>query len=255
MRVLLFVFLFWGAHGGALAALCDDGYYPVGGVCTECGYGYYCRDDIRNKCPDDTTDWIGIFGANGHTVPAIATWAESGDVRYTTCWLITQCRSLLDVYMTGGRFHTGCPYNVSRGDYYCDSKLWYQANPGYYLSGYWWSNYEDWYYYVKPCTNAIPEYSHYSGAGTPNTNDCPWECDNGYAQPVGRNECLPLCAAGITTLNTSTGLKYNLWQDRQTVPSLVVQYNRMMCYANMIPGVADNSVNILFDGKNYHVSN
>ncbi len=65
-------------------------------------------------------------------------------------------------------------FDSCNGDY-----LWYLALPGYYLTGYKNSSWEDWYSGVKPCTNA-PANSNYTGAGDPETNNCPWMCNTGY---------------------------------------------------------------------------
>ena len=78
-------------------------------------------------------------------------------------------------------------------------------------------------------------------------------CDSGYA-PTSNNTCEQLCTAGVTGLHTSTGLVFNLYANRQTQPSIYIQpdNSNTVCYVNLAPGVANNAVNVEFNGAIYH---
>ncbi len=98
------------------------------------------------------------------------------------------------------------------------------------------------------CTNA-PENSVYTGAG--HKNDCPWRCgeDFGY---TSSNLCMPLCGAGITRLNTSSGVTVPLFQNANTAPSIHIKNNNGTCYADLVPGMTDNAIHVNYNGVTYH---
>ena len=101
------------------------------------------------------------------------------------------------------------------------------------------------------CTNTKPANSHYSGSAT--SNDCPWECDSGYAL-TSSNTCEQLCTAGVTGLHTSTGLVFNLYANKQTSPAIHIMPDgtNTVCYTSLAPGAANNAVNVEFNGAIYH---
>ena len=148
----------------------------------------------------------------------------------------------------------------------------YDTNLGYYWPPYIrYTHARSGYYLVNPndgmwvdavaCTNA-PTNAHYTGAGTPdsadgtivNANDCPWKCDAGYGCTAA-NTCEPLCTAGITKLNTSNGLSYNIYATRQTTPALNLWRNNTICYVNLTHGTATNAINIQHGNAVYHTTN
>ena len=62
-----------------------------------------------------------------------------------------------------------------------------------------------------------------------------------------------LCAAGITKIKTSNGVSVALYSDKATKPSMNVQYNGAVCYADMVPGRATNAINVKIDDVIYHL--
>ena len=98
----------------------------------------------------------------------------------------------------------------------------------------------------------LPANAHWTGNGI-NANNCPWECDVGYGR-TSNNTCEQLCTAGVTGLHTSTGLVFNLYANRQTQPSIYIQpdNSNTVCYVNLAPGVANNAVNVDYNGAIYH---
>lgn len=62
-----------------------------------------------------------------------------------------------------------------------------------------------------------------------------------------------LCDAGVSNLKTSTGVSVSLYAVRETTPSLCVQYNNTVCYADMKQGQQTGAININYGGVIYHV--
>ena len=62
-----------------------------------------------------------------------------------------------------------------------------------------------------------------------------------------------LCGAGITKIKTSNGLSVSLYSDKVTTPSLNVQYNGMVCYADMKQGNASGTINVKIGDVVYHL--
>lgn len=62
-----------------------------------------------------------------------------------------------------------------------------------------------------------------------------------------------LCGAGVSNLKTSTGVSVSLYAVRETTPSLCVQYNNTVCYADMKQGKQTGAININYGGTIYHV--
>ena len=135
------------------------------------------------------------------------------------------------------------------------NERWRVANPGYYLSGYLFveGGYKE-YTTVIPCTNA-PLHSHYTGPGTPDIGDCPWECDCGYVQSGNSCVAAGACAAGVSELRTSTGVAAKLYARPTTSPSIHISYNGVECTACLAEGTSDNAINIGYGGKTYHTIN
>lgn len=62
-----------------------------------------------------------------------------------------------------------------------------------------------------------------------------------------------LCGAGVSHLKTSMGVSVSLYAVRETTPSLCVQYNDTVCYADMKQGQQTGAININYGGTIYHV--
>ncbi len=60
------------------------------------------------------------------------------------------------------------------------------------------------------------------------------------------------CEIGISKLMTSTGLAFQLYAERYTEPSLVVQYNDQKCYGKLEYGRAAGAINIQYNDTVYH---
>ncbi len=155
---------------------CDPGYYKLNGECVECGAGgYYCPgDNNRYRCPANNQDLAILSGAE--VLEQKQEWSSSSP-RSTNAG---QCMGDAYIKTESGTYLAECSWNGK--NYYdaCNGDfLWYAANTGYYLYGYKSTSWEAWYSGARACTNA-PANSHYTGAGDPETNNCPWICDAGY---------------------------------------------------------------------------
>ncbi len=93
------------------------------------------------------------------------------------------------------------------------------------------------------------------GEGLVDVADVPY-CDDDMSGDfclIGGVPAVQPCAAGITTLRTGTGLSIPLWAERGTEPSLCVKYNDTVCYGNLEPGQAANTINVNYNGVVYHM--
>ncbi len=227
---ILFVLLSALAPMLAHAVTCDAGYYlDENSECAECNtpkhknHPYYCPgDDLRHDCPANTTDYATITGAEFLYTSGHSLWA------YTNSDAITDCAATATVHTTRGSFLAEQAWT---GTNYWNGvqKLWFAANNGYYLSSPWFTTYLTWYHDIKQCTNA-PENTTYTGPGTPDNadnvivdaNDCPWRCSDGFGRTAS-NTCATLCKAGVTKLNTSTGIVVPLFATANTVPAIHIK--------------------------------
>lgn len=94
------------------------------------------------------------------------------------------------------------------------------------------------------------------GVGRVEVSNIP-QCDtdmSGEFCLIGGDVAAP-CAAGVTTLRTGTGLTIPLWAEKATTPALHVRYNGTVCYINLEPGNAPNSINVEYGGVVYHTVN
>ncbi len=65
--------------------------------------------------------------------------------------------------------------------------------------------------------------------------------------------CNRLCASGITKLRTSTGVSIPLFAEQNTSPSIFVLNNGGdVCYADLVEGEEDYSINVDYNGMTYH---
>ena len=87
-------------------------------------------------------------------------------------------------------------------------------------------------------------------------------CPNGTAQYVtgyenswaGKVSCAENCPANNTTLRTSTGLIFPLYGEKLTTPALNIKFeNDQICYAELRPGTASDTLNFSVPGgATYH---
>lgn len=62
-----------------------------------------------------------------------------------------------------------------------------------------------------------------------------------------------LCSTGFQYIKTSSGLQFNLYQNKSTSPALHIKYNDTICYGNLESGSASNSINIKINDTIYHI--
>ena len=235
------------------AFACDAGYYDDNGTCKSCGDGYYCPgDDIRYQCPSAQDFCDAAVAAEPDFVSIscrVYSWKTNGHPSYTS---IENCRARPTITTSCGQYYYSVTYNETSQSYPFNNptKNWTKAYSGHYLSTQSGSSY---YSYCNACTNA-PANAHYTGAGTPDVGDCPWECDSGYGQTAG-GQCLALCSAGITELHVGDYV-FNLYATKQTSPALHVKYNDTICYVSLATGTGTNAMHIkTSDGTIYHTVN
>lgn len=245
---------------------CNAGYYkPADSECTECPSGYYCPGDDKSDdaipCPADTTDWNTLLEGCGYhpevqitgTVKSgtgLVSNRESGKVNIEQCFV-----SKDGVKFKEGYWLLEQTYNPENNNYWhgCDElHYFYQAKTGYYLDGFFGYTHIAWYNYIRPCTNA-PENAHYTSYGYPESNNCPWVCDDGYGKTFD-DVCVSLCTAGMSTLHAGEKVAVPLYDTRHTTPSIVIQNKDKMCYVNLVEGNGPG-LNVDYNGTVYHTSN
>ena len=88
-------------------------------------------------------------------------------------------------------------------------------------------------------------------------------CPDGYTEYLGpatnlvRNangECSQLCGAGITSLQISNGYWFDLFATKNTTPAINVKHNDIVCYADLLTGAADGTLNIKVNDTTYHAN-
>ena len=198
-----------------VAFACDAGYYDNNGTCTACKSGYYCPgDDVMYPCPS-TQDFDNAAAAAEPDLVSITSQIYSwGEGNFAAGSSINVCRARPKLVTHRGSYYYSVLYDTTTQSYPFNSpsKYWDSAYTGYYLSNHY-SGVT--YFKCNACTNA-PAHAHYTGAGTPDVGDCPWECDAGYWNNNGTcTACpntYPLSAAGSDEINdcylTTTATKY-----------------------------------------------
>ena len=63
-----------------------------------------------------------------------------------------------------------------------------------------------------------------------------------------------LCDAGVTQIKLSGGLSIPLYSDKSTSPSICVQYNNKICYADLVQGRTSGAINVEYNGVIYHTT-
>ena len=88
-------------------------------------------------------------------------------------------------------------------------------------------------------------------------------CPDGFTAYLGpesnryRNangDCVELCGAGVTSLNTSNGYRFDLFATRNTTPAINVRHGDTVCYADLILGVSDGTLNVNYNDAIYHAN-
>ena len=174
---------------------CLPGYWLNGNVCDQCGNVSYCRDNVKYDCPPFNPDNFYLFDEGS----VVLSWTDV----YSSAKPISSSSNSCVV----GRVYVKSPrgeyiefwpaWSESRGQYYSGNRSWQTAATGYYLADEKSINADIFYQNNFKCTNA-PEHSTYTGSGSPNGNDCPWRCDDGYLRDG--NTCT-MCPAGYTCVN------------------------------------------------------
>ncbi|MBR3930596.1 MAG: hypothetical protein IKJ62_03385 [Alphaproteobacteria bacterium] len=67
-------------------------------------------------------------------------------------------------------------------------------------------------------------------------------------------DCVELCGAGITSLNTSNGYRFDLFATRNTTPAINVQRGDTVCYIDLISGQSAGTLNIAHNDAIYHAN-
>ena len=76
---------------------------------------------------------------------------------------------------------------------------------------------------------------------------------SGYVRNVN-GECSALCGAGVTSLNTSTGYKFDLFASPNTAPAIHIKSGDTICYADLVAGASSGTLNVSMDGTTYHAN-
>ena len=79
-------------------------------------------------------------------------------------------------------------------------------------------------------------------------------CQANPAEHLYNDVCVADCDAGVTTLRTSTGLEFPLFDTKPTTPALHIKHNGTVCYTPMEAGNGGaGSMNIMSGGETYHL--
>ncbi|MBR1380404.1 MAG: hypothetical protein IJ560_02340 [Alphaproteobacteria bacterium] len=221
---LLIFSVFISGVANAETCTCDVGEHMVNGQCKPCDvyYHYYCPGECREvQCPiPDFNLYEDLF--NGKMIQT--------DYKV----LISKASSEMDCYAEGlvdtdvGTLYIQFRSDETNGLYKRQAgKTYISVKPGYYLQwlevgnivwGY--KHYSG----ASPCTNEKPANSHYVSAPNLTTNDCPWECDDGFGH-TSDDRCLPLCRIGATAMN---GI--NIYAEKHTKYAMAVPRGGATCW-------------------------
>ncbi|MCM1295125.1 MAG: hypothetical protein NC311_06260 [Muribaculaceae bacterium] len=174
---------------------CMPGYWLNGNVCDKCGASAYCYDNIKYACPSFNPDNFVLSDDNF----VILSWTSPYSVQRPIASSASSCTiGSVRVKTARGEYLIYWPsWSVEKERYSGGTKVWKLAASGYYLSGPQNLNSEIVYKNILQCTNA-PEHATYIGSGTPDGNDCPWRCDDGYLRDG--NSCT-MCPSGYVCIN------------------------------------------------------
>lgn len=179
---------------GSMQISCLPGYYMDGNECSQCGMGaVYCIDNIKYDCPEYIPGSVDPYLPNGHEIMYISGYQAIGRPTQNSPDLCTI--TTMQISAPQGLYAKKWTYWSSATNAYSGlgKTYWYAVNAGYYLSGSVLVNNVQYYEQVNPCTNGA-ENSYYTGPGSPEGNDCPWVCNDGFYRDG--NECLT-CPPGM----------------------------------------------------------
>ncbi len=77
------------------------------------------------------------------------------------------------------------------------------------------------------------------------------ECAPGFAFNSAR-ACGALCGAGMTRLNTSSGLSIPIFAAQTTSPTFALSRGDAVCYVDLVAGEANGAINVDYKGAVYH---
>jgi len=163
---------------------CIDGYWLNGAVCTRCSGTNYCNNNTMYPCPAFDPSSLDELLPAGHKIVGdnfrLNVWAANDLItKASDCSLLG---GLTIETPDGFYIKTSMWWNGER--YWGSRDYWIRTEtPGRYLSGA--TNFSGKRYYRQnnACTNA-PANAIYTGAGSPDGNDCPWRCNDGYFRDV-----------------------------------------------------------------------
>ncbi len=185
----------------------------------------------------DGDGWGGTY--NGHGVSGVGVNSGSGMNQMTTC--------VIDwPFYATGECLWGPGFNAGNGNYNC-AKAHYWCNLGL-----------DFTVFDKLPDDKCPDgfytvpYDVSCGEGLVGVADVPYCDDDASGEFCLMSASVAPCAAGITTLRTGTGVVVPLWAEKNTEPSLCVKYNNIVCYGNLEPGRATNTINVNYNGVVWH---
>ncbi len=238
------------------ASVCAIGAYMKNDVCTACESAMYCPgDNMRHSC-------LELLPDNSRTPDVLYTLGFGNDL-YRYGYTARDCYCMWNFDCANERNDPSCStctvaalcsHGPVRDCIIIDKA---NCNPGYFPDGYptQGPNYKR----CSPCTNTPPENAEYTGIGTSNDlggtgDDCPWVCNSGLGRTAA-DTCAPLCGAGITTLNTSTGVRVPLFAVANTSPAIHIKNKNGICHADLIQGTSENAIHIRYNGITYHTTN
>ncbi|MBR3930311.1 MAG: hypothetical protein IKJ62_01890, partial [Alphaproteobacteria bacterium] len=67
-------------------------------------------------------------------------------------------------------------------------------------------------------------------------------------------DCVELCGGGVTGLHTSNGYRFDLFASKNTSPAIYIQNGDTVCYADLIAGESDGTLNINYNDTTYHAN-
>lgn len=179
---------------GSTQINCNPGYWlNNNNNCEICGSnGFWCKDNIRHTCPEYSADTVPL--PDDYTVDSwnIYTYGSQTTSSMNGCSINISVTSPMGKYK--GIYHS---YKPQTSEYVLSNQSWLSANTGYYLDGATLLYYGIEYHDISACTNA-PENSHYTGSGSPTSNDCPWVCNDNYMR---NGDTCVTCPAGYQCID------------------------------------------------------
>ncbi|MBE6457509.1 MAG: hypothetical protein E7011_01735 [Alphaproteobacteria bacterium] len=67
-------------------------------------------------------------------------------------------------------------------------------------------------------------------------------------------ECMELCGGGVTGLHTSNGYRFDLFATQGTFPAIHIKNGDTVCYADLISGQSDGTLNVSYNDAIYHAN-